>query len=146
MLIPAEDVQTEIFDRIQDSLRQRTSQDTLQSRSWSMRLLKQPMVQKLFSKFPSSTGRGSTQRVWLSDQPQTITTAINLSGSAPLAMGISKAFKSGVFVHVIATLIHMQVDYAEVRAAKVRRTYFNYMYALIDEDGEVTSSSLPTSW
>eukprot|EP00965_Chrysotila_dentata_P115328 3811938-Pleurochrysis_carterae.AAC.1 len=32
----------------------------------------------------------------------------------------------------------MRVDFAIVRNVKSHRAYFTYMYALVDEDGEVT--------
>eukprot|EP00965_Chrysotila_dentata_P113827 3762651-Pleurochrysis_carterae.AAC.1 len=53
-------------------------------------------------------------------------------------MCTSKGFKSGLFIRVVAVLMTMRLDFAIVRHVKSRRAYFSYMYALVDEDGEVT--------
>eukprot|EP00965_Chrysotila_dentata_P169318 5591535-Pleurochrysis_carterae.AAC.1 len=62
----------EIMDRIQDSLRQRTSMDSYQTRSWYLKFLQEPMLAKMFRKFtkqtpPSKTG--NTKRTWTCTAP-----------------------------------------------------------------------------
>eukprot|EP00965_Chrysotila_dentata_P124429 4112547-Pleurochrysis_carterae.AAC.6 len=52
-VINAQTAHAEIVDRIQDSLRQRTSMDSYQTRSWYLNFLQEPMLAKIFKKFTS---------------------------------------------------------------------------------------------
>eukprot|EP00965_Chrysotila_dentata_P263218 6214787-Pleurochrysis_carterae.AAC.2 len=140
-VITPEAAYAEIMDRIQDSLRQRTALDSYQTRSWFLKFLQEPMLAKMFRKFTKAVPReraGSTKATWTCTSPETLGRAVELSGTGKFAMGTAKGFKSGLFIHVVAVLMTLRVDYAVVRSVKSQRAYFSYMYALVDEDGELT--------
>eukprot|EP00965_Chrysotila_dentata_P142400 4707961-Pleurochrysis_carterae.AAC.1 len=74
------------MDRIQDRLRQRTSMDSYQRRSWFHKFMQEPMLAKMFRKF-TKVQRASAQRAectkqsWTCTSPEQIRNAVELSGA-----------------------------------------------------------------
>ena len=139
-LVRLTEARDELFDRLQQGMKARTGRDTYQSRAWFVRHQSASQLGRIL-RFLAVTNktRGQTKKIWESQSPEQLRTAINLVGAHPFAMGISKGIKGhSIFIRVIATLITLRVEYAVCRKGKSYRAYVNYMYALIDEAGEVT--------